>query len=264
MSRRVITNPMPGDITLRVTTTQPSWTFHIDPACPAAPAGAGVTVQYAPGSFQNLSLAQARIYRQGTGVFLGRPPAPDSSSLDVVTVGAAPLLFSLDATHPFTWIVCGREGGPDLYRQQLAGYSVQNLLASGSQLPGIAVIRIGGCFTVTLTPQTDPNPPHNVHPIIGVQGVWDSSNPYLSILNPNNLNVDLFVRTIASGNSETDQGPIAFTDSFSAYQVSRPAGSSTWYGFANHGQYATPADYFTAHPYDPSGGHHTQQIPQNA
>jgi hypothetical protein len=127
-------------------------------------------------------------------------------------------------------------------------------------------IRYVGSLDVQLTPQpqADPNSPHNVHPMITISGAFDTNRPYVTTVNQCDSPVILYTRLFET------------TDTSGSYQdgtpIQIPAGGvggwcvqqkpKTWYGYAFQGQYENSGAYFTAHPYDPQGGHHTGEIDQ--
>jgi hypothetical protein len=118
-----------------------------------------------------------------------------------------------------------------------------------------------GCITVTLSDQTDPNPPHNVHPMIDTSGAWDATNPLLTILNQDTTgaNVIMYVRLFDINQQPAGDYPYRVPGQVCTFSI--PSSPSLWYGFAFEGNYNTPGDYFTAHP----GGqdaHHTGSIEQ--
>ncbi len=201
------------------------------------------------------------IYWVGVGAFLGSPAAPQAAMGCSVPRLGPTFDFRITNGYPFTWAAAGASGSQN-FAALLAALDIQSFLASPDATKPVLALRLEGSIVVTLTPQRGAQPPHNVHPKIDTAGAWDPNNPYLSILNPRNENVDFFVRYFDAQGGASDVGPLTFSTAFNTYPVVIPGHTSLWYGFANHGEYATPAAYFTAHRYDPAGGHHTQQIPQ--
>lgn len=139
-------------------------------------------------------------------------------------------------------------------------------LTPPSQSP-IAPIRVRGCVEAVLTPQTDPNPPHNVHPkITTTVNFWDSNNALIWIMNNAGRDAIFYLELFRN-----PQSPLPST-SFSEWPVGAGLSSfvfpfgqgysdnaNAWYGCAFSGEYANAQEYFAAHP--AGQGHHTQEIP---
>ena len=127
----------------------------------------------------------------------------------------------------------------------------------------IAALYKLGCITAALSDQTDPNPPHNVHPMVSISGAWAASNPLITILNDADESVIMYVRQFDSNNQDSTYADSSYPVPGQICTYSVPSAPKLWYGFAFAGNYATPADYFTDHPYDgPGGMHHTGGIDQ--
>jgi hypothetical protein len=130
----------------------------------------------------------------------------------------------------------------------------------------IMPLRITGCVDIVLTPQTDPNPPHNVHPKIDdTVHDWTPNNALMWIQNDAGPSVVFYVEVFYTN---VNPRPPTFsswplTTRLSSHVFPFGQGGSTtlkcWYGFAFSGVYATPEAYFAAHPQ--GGGHHTQELP---
>ncbi|HVN05123.1 MAG TPA: hypothetical protein VMT86_11935 [Bryobacteraceae bacterium] len=136
------------------------------------------------------------------------------------------------------------------------------------------VRKVMGLLSLVLHPQTDPNPPHNVHPIIE-HAVFDwipgnQSPVVLWIRNACGQLVLLFTRTFDryTGPHDATISVPAVNSNVEHQSVSLPYGSASpnteqiWYGFAFGGRYVNPSAYFAEHP--AGGGHHTQNIPPSA
>ena len=137
------------------------------------------------------------------------------------------------------------------------------------------VKKVTGLLSLVLYPQTDPNPPHNVHPMIQRAVFdWIPGNPgpvVLWIRNASGRQVMLFTRNFYKDNTGPADSTIPVqpvNNNVQHQSISLPYGSASpntdkiWYGFAFQGQYANSSAYFAEHP--AGGGHHTQNIPPSA
>ncbi|HTQ58271.1 MAG TPA: hypothetical protein VMI94_27605 [Bryobacteraceae bacterium] len=137
------------------------------------------------------------------------------------------------------------------------------------------VKKVRGLLSLVLYPQTDPNPPHNVHPTTD-RAVFDwiadhQDPPVLWIRNASGRQVWLYTRrfykdntaptdlatSVPPANSNLDHQSVSLL-----YGSRYPTTEKIWYGFAFQGEYANPGAYFADHP--AGGGHHTQNIPPSS
>jgi hypothetical protein len=140
--------------------------------------------------------------------------------------------------------------------------------------PGPVVpLRISGCIDAVLTPQTDPNFPHMVHPMAAITvNSWDPNDAMLWITNNSGAAVTLYVEVFYTLTSQLPPAyfayPLPSQLSGFLFPCSLANFLKAWYGFAFSppatGSYADAQAYFTDHPYSPDGGHHTGEIPPAA
>jgi hypothetical protein len=187
----------------------------------------------------------------------GEQPAqltPSGGSVDLPgQMASATLAFLNNTLEESAQNVCGR--APAWSLPPDTPYTQVNFVA----------IRFAGSLDIELNEQSDnTDPAHQGHPAINALGSYNSSSPYVTTVNRTSQNVIMYFRVFAGTDTTgADLPPITIAvNSFWVWWVNTAPPAKTWYGYAFEGQYDTSAAYFTAHPYDPAGGHHTGEIDQ--
>jgi hypothetical protein len=115
-------------------------------------------------------------------------------------------------------------------------------------------------FTLTLSDQEGNPTPQHPHPVITQTG--SASVPATVINNDTNrAGVMLYVRAFQNETAFTDATSTLAMDSTNTIEEVNGA-IKLWVGFAYVDEYDGSAEYFSEHPVDASGMHHTVEIPQ--
>ncbi|HEY1758404.1 MAG TPA: hypothetical protein VGG72_23740 [Bryobacteraceae bacterium] len=115
-------------------------------------------------------------------------------------------------------------------------------------------------FTLTLSDQEGNPTPEHPHPVIQQAGT--ASVPAMVINNDTNrAGVMLYVRAFQNETAYTDAtSTLAMGSTNTIAEVD--GAIKLWVGFAYVDAYDSSAEYFSEHPVDASGMHHTVEIPQ--